>query len=145
MQHITRCLNSKLLAICHRAIQLEELNTKLYDYLPESLREHCLVGSFTNSCLVLITTDPVWASQLRYILPELRDKLRTEAGIYQLASIKITVAAEKKMVVTKQTRACVLSDKAREVITAGGELCDYPPLKQAFRHLVAEEKIEDNK
>ena len=91
MRHITRCLNPQLASICQRAIKLEELNAKIYDYLPENLRERCHVGSFTNSCLVLVTNDPVWATQLRYALPELRDKLRSEAGIHQLASIKVTV------------------------------------------------------
>src|SRR3990167_9910739 len=94
MRHITRCLNSQLADICQRAIKLEELNAKVYDYLPESLRKHCQVGSFNKSCLVLITHDPVWASQLRFALPELRDKLRSEAGIHQLASIKVTIHSE---------------------------------------------------
>lgn len=92
MRHITRCLNIQLADICQRAIKLEELNAKIHDYLPEALREQCHVGSFNNSCLILVTRDPVWASQLRYALPELRDKLRSEAGIHQLASIKITIS-----------------------------------------------------
>ncbi len=91
MRHITRCLNTQLADICQHAIKLEELTAKIVNYLPENLRERCRVGSFKNSCLVLTTNDPVWASQLRYVLPELRDKLRTEAGIHQLASIKVTV------------------------------------------------------
>lgn len=94
MRHITRCLNTQLADICQRAIKLEELNAKVVHHLPEHLRERCRVGSFTKSCLVLITNDSVWATQLRYALPELRDKLRSEAGIHQLASIKVTVHAE---------------------------------------------------
>ncbi len=94
MRHITRCLNPRLVEICQRAIKLEELNEKISSYLPETLREHCHVGSFTNGCLVLITNDPVWAHQLRYALPELRDKLRSEADIHQLAFIKVTVVSK---------------------------------------------------
>ena len=91
MRHITRCLNTQLIDICQRAIKLEELDEKINSYLPEALRDQCHVGSFNHSCLVLVTSDPVWASQLRYALPELRDKLRSEAGIHQLASIKVSV------------------------------------------------------
>ena len=94
MRHITRCINNQLAEICQRAIKLEELNARIYNYLPETLRDQCHVGSFNNSCLVLVTSDPVWASQLRYALPELRDKLRSEAGIHQLASIKVSVILE---------------------------------------------------
>lgn len=93
MRHITRCLNTRLADICQRAIKLEELNAKIHDYLPEDLRERCHVGSFNNSCLVLVT-NATWATQLRYALPELRDKLRSEAGIHQLASIKVTVSMD---------------------------------------------------
>lgn len=95
MRHITRCLNSKLTEICLHAIKLEEVSATLLSYLPDNLKEHCRVGSFRNGCLMLITHDPVWASQLRYILPELRDKLRSEAKLYQLASIKITIDVEQ--------------------------------------------------
>ena len=136
MRHITRYMNPKLIEICQRAIKLEELSTKLHDYLPEALRDHCQVGSFNNGCLILITNDPVWASQLRYILPELRDRLRSEAGIYQLGSIKITVATDELAVHRpKQAKKCNLSSKAREVIMSGTEQCDYPPLKKALQHL----------
>lgn len=115
MRHITRCLNTQLADICQRAIKLEELNAKIYGYLPENLRDQCHVGSFNNSCLVLVTRDPVWASQLRYALPELRDKLRGEAGIHQLASIKINVSTEERSTTaSKSASSPVLSDTARE-------------------------------
>ena len=91
MRHITRCLNSKLTTICQQAIKLEELNAKINQYLPEELREQCTVGSFNNCCLVLVISNPEWALQLRYSLPELRDTLRRDAGLHQLASIKIRV------------------------------------------------------
>ena len=115
MRHITHCLNTKLASICEHAIKLEELSAKIYRYLPEALREQCHVGSFKNSCLVLVTRDPVWASQLRYALPELRDKLRGEAGIHQLASIKIAVNTEEATPLHRKTSTTpALSNQARE-------------------------------
>lgn len=114
MRHITRCLNTQLADICQQAIKLEELNAKVYDYLPETLREKCHVGSFNKSCLILVASDPVWAAQLRYALPELRDKLRGEAGIHQLASIKITVNTEDYATVIKSPPPRVLTNTARE-------------------------------
>lgn len=115
MRHITRCLNTQLAEICQRAIKLEELNTKIYNYLPENLRERCYVGSFNKSCLTLITHDPAWASQLRFALPQLRDKLRGEAGIHQLASIKVTVSTEQcNAAILKSPKKNELSTTARE-------------------------------
>ena len=74
MRRINRCLNTQLLDICQRTVQLEELNSKLLGYLPQVLQEHCHVGSFNRGCLVIVVSDSVWASQLRYSIPELRDK-----------------------------------------------------------------------
>ena len=136
MHHITRCLNAQLLTICHRAIQLEALNSKLKNYLPKALQEQCQVASFTNGCLVIQTSDSVWASQLRYSLPKLRDALRSEAGIYQLASIKITISTDALINEPKKTIERVLSTTARESITASGESCRYQPLKDALLHLL---------
>lgn len=135
MRHITRCLNPQLSDICQRAIKLEELNAKIYRYLPDNLREQCYVGSFTNSCLVLVTTDPVWASQLRYALSELRDKLRSEAGIYQLASIKVVVSMQNNMTVSKPPVKPVLSEKASEILRSAAEQFTYAPLRKAFQQI----------
>ena len=135
MKHITRCLNAKLVDIYQRAIKLEELNVKLRDYLPIELHEHCHAGCFNTGCLTLVTDDPVWASQLRYFLPQLRDKLRVEAGIYQLASIKITLVTEQTKVPTKPLEKHKLSENARETIARSGEACEYRPLKEALMQL----------
>ncbi len=136
MRRIHQCLNTKLSEIYKAALVIGELNTKLSSYLPVHLREHFSVGSFNQGCLVLITPDPVWASQLRYHLPELRDDLRTKAGIYQLASIKISVSAGGVIQpFTSKMTFPPLSTKARDTILAGSEQCDYDPLKAALKKL----------
>lgn len=91
MRSISQCLNKQLADICQRSVQLEELSNKVRRMLPETLANTCHVGSFNKGCLLLTTTDAAWASQLRYMIPELRDKLRKEGGMYQLTSIKIVV------------------------------------------------------
>ena len=137
MRRINRCLNTRLIDICQRTVQLEELNLKLLHYLPESFHEHCHVGSFNRGCLAIVADDAVWASQLRYVIPELRDNLRAKAGIYQLSSIKVTVATT---VITSSTTSVnpnppQLSTKARDTIHDLGNHCNYLPLKQALHHL----------
>lgn len=142
MRRVNQCLNPKLAEIIQGALLLKELNTKLVDYLPIHLREHFFVGSFNQGCLVLVTSDPVWASQLRYHLPELRDQLRQKAGIYQLASIKINVSADTlTQVPTPRKTFPPLSKKACETILAGSEQCEYDPLKQALKQLAEHAKI----
>lgn len=141
MRKVNQCLNPKLAEIIQGALLLKELNTKLIDYLPPHLREHFYVGSFNQGCLVLVTPDPVWASQLRYHLPELRDMLRQKARIYQLASIKINVSADLLIQSPSVHRVCPpLSSTACDAILAGSEQCDYEPLKLALIQLVEHAK-----
>ena len=137
MRRISQCLNTKLAEIYQRAIILDELNAKVISMLPEQLRGHFSVGSFNQGCLVLITQDPVWASQLRYHLPDLRERLRKDAGIYQLASIKISVSADGIVQPATLKKFPPLSAKARDIIIAGSEQCDYTPLKKALEQLGA--------
>ena len=135
MRRINRCLNTRLVQICQHTVQLEELTSKLYRYLPLPLQEHCHVGSFNRGCLVIAASNAEWASQLRYSIPELRDKLRKEAGVYQLSSIKVIIATIETTHSIKRSNTPLLSSKARDVITASGDQCNYLPLKQALHRL----------
>ncbi|MFI4919309.1 MAG: DciA family protein [Legionellales bacterium] len=144
MRSIRNCLNKQLTEICQRSVQLEELSNKVAQLLPPDLAKTCQVGSFTKGCLILTTTDASWASQLRYATPELRDKLRKEAGMYQLSSIKITVIEpshhhKKSGRKTKYT----LSEKAKNDIINESQRCSYQPLKKALLHLAAEEAVSE--
>lgn len=88
MRPIRQCINSKLTQICLQAIQLEELSITIGQFLPIELRPHCQVTRFQAGQLVLTTTSAVWASQLRYVIPELRDRLRAELK-WSLVSIQV--------------------------------------------------------
>lgn len=143
MRSIKYCLNKQLSDICQRSIQLEELSAKITQLLPPPLATSCHVGSFTKGCLVL-TTSAAWASLLRFALPELRDKLRKEAGMYQLSSINISVIEpnlESKK--TKKTSANALSAKAKANIISEGSKCSYKPLRKALLELANDNELEE--
>ncbi len=116
-------------------MQLEDLSNKVAHLLPQNLAKQCQVGSFNKGCLVLTTTESVWASQLRYALPELRDALRKEAGMYQLSSIKVTVIESVLSYEQPIKEATILSEKAKATIISESQNCTYEPLKNALIHL----------
>lgn len=91
MRHISQCINPKLSEICTEVIKLEELSAFVRHYLPEELQNQCQVGSFRSGKLILMTANPIWAMQLRYLAPELRNKLRLEAKLHCLITIEIKV------------------------------------------------------
>lgn len=136
MRRINRCLNAPLAKLCYQTLKLDDLNVRVQQYLPENLKTHCVVGSFHNGCLLLVTHDSVWASQLRYAQPQLRERLRSEGGLYQLASIKISVTSEEKgFPLPKRANQPTISEQARALIHQTADQCDYLPLKSALKQL----------
>ncbi|QRN02765.1 DUF721 domain-containing protein [Legionella sp. MW5194] len=141
MRPVNQCLNKQLAALCEQSIKLNELNEKLKMYLSPSLHEHCSVGSFNRGCLVLALTAPAFATPLRYELPVLRDRLRKEAGFYQLLSIQIKIIEPEVKLSSSIPKKCrPLSDKSRAAIQQAGETCPYPPLKDALYKLAQDDK-----
>ncbi|MCA0404144.1 MAG: DUF721 domain-containing protein [Proteobacteria bacterium] len=134
MQQISRCLNQQLISICNKAEVLKELDGHLQSYLPGSLKGHCRVGSFEKGCLIITVTSSSWATELHYFLPELRDKLRKDGGLYQLVSIKLKVV-ETKIEPTVKKRKKNLSNAAKEALQQIIEQCDYEPLREALSQL----------
>ena len=89
MKPISQCLNKRLVELCKGAISWEVANEKILEHIPETLRPHVFVFRFQAGNLTLGVQDPVWATPLRYMLPGLRDALRT-AGIH-LVSVDLRV------------------------------------------------------
>lgn len=136
MRSISHCLNKQLADICQRSFELEDLTNKIKQLLPENLAGECLVGSFNKGCLILTTTDAVWAAQLRYAVPELRDRLRKEACLYQLSSIKVAINTPTfKYEKQAQPKKNELSEKAKATIVHESQQCTYQPLQKALLHL----------
>lgn len=144
MRRINRCFNKQILSLCQQTVQLDDLNLKLKQLLPPTLQEHCRAGSFNKGCLLIIINKPTVATELRYFIPTLRDTLRSEAGLYQLSSIKIQINADhypqNKPVSNKKPE---LSTSARDAVRNAGDLCSYPPLKEILFRL-ANNKKESN-
>lgn len=82
------------MSVCKRAIELESLTAILQAHLPAQYHAYCTVGGFNNGCLTLQVTQPLLATELRYLLPDLRDTLRSKAGLYQLVNIKMIVDSQ---------------------------------------------------
>ncbi|OGV31398.1 MAG: hypothetical protein A3E88_02960 [Legionellales bacterium RIFCSPHIGHO2_12_FULL_35_11] len=94
MRHISQCLNSKIAKTCMQTKKISDISNFMQNIIPNDILNNCKVGSFLRGSLVIIVNDAVWASQLRYLLPEIRDKLRNEMKLYELSSIKISIDKE---------------------------------------------------
>lgn len=134
MRHINQCFTSEIAKICQQAMSLESLNESIIEFLPQECKAYCKVSSFNKGHLILKVSDPIWLTPLRFLIPSLRDNLRREARIYQLATITIQVAypeIDSKKLIEKT----ILSVTNKEAIILASEKCSYLPLKKALKHL----------
>lgn len=138
MRKITQCFNTPLAAIYKQASQLESLTHLVQRHLKKNEHEcvPCKVSRFSKGCLVLAVDDPVWATQLRFELPQLRDKLRQE-GLHQLTSIRINLLPETPAIKPpkKKSREAFISNNAKRNIHESAAHCSYAPLKEALERL----------
>ena len=134
MRPITHCINKQLADLCQKALKLEELSSKIIKFLPPEFAPYCQVTSFNRGVLHLSTVNAAWATQLRFVVGELRDKLRKEAGLYQLSSIKIGVIEPAGQLSTDEisTKKYTLSAEVKELVLNESQKYAYEPLKKAL-------------
>jgi hypothetical protein len=67
--------------------QLQRLQEQWELFLPLNLQPYCRVANFRDGCLIIAVASAAWATQLRYVLPDMLQSLRSQGGLYQLCSI----------------------------------------------------------
>lgn len=110
MLHISKCFNQNMINIQSQVEKIRELQKLIVDYIPAEMQNICKIASFNNGCLILQVDDSIWASQLRFLIPEIRDNLRKNHNLYQLSNIKITV--NRDLLVTNSKKATESTSKS---------------------------------
>jgi hypothetical protein len=88
---IKNIINKQFSTISNMMQNIEHANACLQQCLPSHLKSICYVGYFNKGQLTITIRDPNYASELHYLLPELRALLRQSDKIPQLTSIKYSV------------------------------------------------------
>jgi len=136
MQHIGRCLNPLMSKVCEHVLTLETLTAVVRGYFTdEDIKPHCTVTSFNKGCLVVTVSNAMWASQLRYQLPSLRDYLRQHAGLHQLITLKLNIHLEHTNQTAVSPSPSKLSAQGRQHILHASHDIQHPPLQEALQRL----------
>lgn len=83
------CINSNLVNIYQKSIDVGQLSNKVLPLLPKHLQPYVNIASFEKGTLVLTFKNSSIANELRYLIPELRNELRQKAQMHQLVQIKL--------------------------------------------------------
>ncbi len=93
-QFILTQTDSMLGKLLEKAKQLTELDKLIKGYLGPKLAEHCQVCNLRNGRLVIMTQKAVYATRLKYEIPELLARLREREGFQGLIGIDCKVSPE---------------------------------------------------
>lgn len=84
------CINADMLQLYKKTAERDQVASKVKAYLPEHLQDHVQINSFDKGILSLSATSQACLTELRYLLPDLRNKLRQQAHFYQLVNIQLS-------------------------------------------------------
>ena len=95
MKKIIHCLNDNLNKIIDSSSQVKQINQLLPLYLPSPINQYCHASLFKSGILYLELGNPSFATEIRYLIPELRNQLRKNHGMFDLISIKASFNPNK--------------------------------------------------
>lgn len=90
-KHLIARQTGKLEQVLERVESLRRLNERVMLCVDPDLQAHCQVANFRQGCLVMVVDSAVWATRLRYSFPELLNRLRFEARLFEVSSLQCVV------------------------------------------------------
>ncbi|MES2218342.1 MAG: DUF721 domain-containing protein [Pseudomonadota bacterium] len=84
-------------AVLLKLKQLRELQNILHNYLDEKLAPHCQVANFENNSLCIITNTALWATQLRFQIPNLLTQLNQHVELAGLREIRCKIRPKQHL------------------------------------------------
>ena len=103
----------KLYAHTERILSLE---LKLHSFLGSPLNKHCILANYSNNIFTLHADSSIWASKLRYYIPDILDFMQHECHLDTLKTIRIKVKPTTVKTVKLPARRLTLSTKSSKFI-----------------------------
>ena len=88
---------------------IQQLQSKLHEYLGPPLNTHCILANHKNDILILHADSPTWAAKLRYLTPDILSYMHQQCHITKLKTIRIKVMPTIISPVKTSTRQLTLS------------------------------------
>ncbi|MFU8797515.1 MAG: DUF721 domain-containing protein [Gammaproteobacteria bacterium] len=70
---------------------LDSLTALLKKNLPSPLQKHCQVANLRDNCLIIMTDSAAWATQIRFLTPDLLKCLKQTPELYNLRTLEFYV------------------------------------------------------
>ncbi len=130
-----------LQALFGAAQRLGKLQALVETQLEPAAREHCLVASWQDGCLLLLTSNGHWATRLHYQQRRLQRALQQLLEFRELQKIQIKVRPPNTQA-TYQGQSVELSAAAAETLHNAAKGISDPKLRAALERLARNAKPE---
>jgi hypothetical protein len=114
---------------------LRQISDTLHKALPEPLAQHCIAANIDDDTLVVGCDASVWAAKLRYHIPQLLERLKSQADHPALCRIRIRVQPLIMEHSRTTNRRFHLSEHSAAVITSLADNTANLELKAALQRL----------
>lgn len=121
VDHLLKSDNSLLEGYFHAVKRLTTLNKLLKKQLPILLQSHCQVANYQAGCLSIQTDNAAWATQLRYILPDIQKKLETLPEFKDLKTISYFIAPAENLATQQPIHELKISSDSAQIIKDAAE------------------------
>ncbi len=91
INQLVKSKSSQLNNLFKKLTELESLQQLWQVHVPDNLRAYTKVANYRDDCLVIAVASAAWATELRFISPQMLQSLRVDGKLYQLRSISFYV------------------------------------------------------
>lgn len=114
--------------------RLKQLDYGIRSLLPADLANHCQTANLRNNSVIMQADSTVWATRLRYQVPELLKQLRCHDALKGLKTIRVTVAPLSGPQPPKR-KPLAISNENGDVLRSAADSLSDPELAAALRRL----------
>ncbi|MDX1497063.1 MAG: DUF721 domain-containing protein [Salinisphaeraceae bacterium] len=115
-----------------KASQLQRLQSRLQEWLPAPLHEHVQLANIREGRLILTADSNAWASKLRYLSPDLLQRLQAAGWPCQRIEVKVApVYAPPRIRKIKRS----IPDSARRLLLQTADHIDDPDIAATLKKL----------
>lgn len=124
---------SVLAFIQNKVQQLITLNQIWQTVIPNELNAHTRVANFRTGYLIIECESAVWATRLRYLLPDIKPKLLNYPDLHSLVEIEWSIQpAFHTQPVPLKSCPPILSNTNAELLKNAAETIRTKPLQEAL-------------
>jgi hypothetical protein len=135
LKRIVNCINTKIVDLYTKSGKLERMNEIISKHLPQELAPYTQVSNFSQGVLTLEVSNTAWATQLRFLTPDLLAALRSKEKLFQIASIKVIIKQRSLSKRIKSEKSISATEKSYLLLNQEANQIENPKLKSAFNKL----------